>query len=43
MSNALERQLDLERDIMQELGHSQDYREGVSAFMAKRPARFRGE
>lgn len=43
MSNTLERQLDLERDIMQELGCSYDYREGVSAFMAKRGAEFRGE
>ncbi|MDS4014033.1 MAG: 2-(1,2-epoxy-1,2-dihydrophenyl)acetyl-CoA isomerase PaaG [Candidatus Accumulibacter sp.] len=43
MSNSLERQLDVERDIMQELGRSHDYQEGVSAFMAKRAARFRGE
>ncbi len=42
-SNTLAAQLDLERDIMQELGHSHDYRAGVSAFMAKREAEFRGE
>ena len=38
----LEAQLDLERDCMRELGHSADYREGVAAFMAKRPPRFIG-
>ncbi len=40
--NTLETQLDLERDFMRELGHSADYREGVAAFMAKRPPRFIG-
>ena len=40
--NTLEAQLDLERDCMRELGHSADYREGVAAFMAKRPPRFIG-
>ena len=38
--NTLEAQLDLERDFMRELGYSADYREGVAAFMEKRPARF---
>jgi len=41
-ANALEAQLDLERDLMRELGGSDDYREGVAAFMAKRPANFTG-
>jgi len=35
-------QLDLERDLMRELGASDDYREGVAAFMAKRPPKFSG-
>jgi len=40
--NTLEAQLDLERDFMRELGASDDYREGVAAFMAKRPPKFSG-
>jgi 2-(1,2-epoxy-1,2-dihydrophenyl)acetyl-CoA isomerase len=40
--NGLEQQLDLERDIQRELGRSDDYREGVAAFAAKRPPRFTG-
>jgi 2-(1,2-epoxy-1,2-dihydrophenyl)acetyl-CoA isomerase len=35
-------QLDLERDMQRELGFSADYREGVAAFLAKRPPNFSG-
>ncbi len=35
--------LDLERDYQRELGGSDDYREGVSAFIEKRAARFTGK
>jgi 2-(1,2-epoxy-1,2-dihydrophenyl)acetyl-CoA isomerase len=42
-SNTLPEQLKLEAAMMRELGHSHDYKEGVAAFIAKRPANFRGE
>jgi 2-(1,2-epoxy-1,2-dihydrophenyl)acetyl-CoA isomerase len=38
----LDEELDIERDAMRELGYSEDYQEGVAAFMAKRPPSFRG-
>jgi 2-(1,2-epoxy-1,2-dihydrophenyl)acetyl-CoA isomerase len=41
--HTLDTQLDLERDLQRELGRTSDYREGVSAFMAKRAPAFRGE
>jgi 2-(1,2-epoxy-1,2-dihydrophenyl)acetyl-CoA isomerase len=42
-ANTLPQQLKLEGEMMRELGYSHDYQEGVAAFMAKRPASFKGE
>jgi 2-(1,2-epoxy-1,2-dihydrophenyl)acetyl-CoA isomerase len=41
-TNTLDQQLDLERDSQKALGQSADCREGVAAFLAKRPAEFTG-
>jgi 2-(1,2-epoxy-1,2-dihydrophenyl)acetyl-CoA isomerase len=38
--NSLEAQLDLERDLQRQAGMADDYIEGVSAFIEKRPANF---
>ena len=41
-SRSLDEELDLQRDEMRRLGFTQDYREGVAAFLEKRPATFVG-
>jgi 2-(1,2-epoxy-1,2-dihydrophenyl)acetyl-CoA isomerase len=41
-AHTLEQQLNIERDLQRELGHSADYREGVAAFLAKRTPHYGG-
>lgn len=41
--NSFDQQLDLERDLQRIAGRSDDYQEGVSAFMEKRKAEFKGQ
>jgi len=41
-TNTLDAQLDLERDLQRELGRTDDYAEGVAAFLAKRTPAFKG-
>ena len=41
--HSLQQELDLQRDAMRELGFSDDYREGVAAFMEKRKPSFTGK
>lgn len=41
--NTLDQQLDLELTLQRELGVSHDYREGVRAFIEKRPPKFTGK
>ena len=40
--HSLDEELDLQRDAMRELGFTDDYREGVAAFMEKRKPNFTG-
>ena len=40
---SLGEELDRQRDAMRRLGFTEDYREGVAAFLEKRPARFTGK
>jgi 2-(1,2-epoxy-1,2-dihydrophenyl)acetyl-CoA isomerase len=40
--NTLDQQLDLERDLQKEAAATEDFREGIAAFLDKRPPRFVG-
>ena len=42
MVNDLDAQLEVEANLQAEVGRSRDFREGVMAFLEKRPARFQG-
>jgi 2-(1,2-epoxy-1,2-dihydrophenyl)acetyl-CoA isomerase len=42
MANDLDAQLELEANLQAEVGRTRDFREGVMAFLEKRPARFQG-
>ncbi|SFC29487.1 2-(1,2-epoxy-1,2-dihydrophenyl)acetyl-CoA isomerase [Marinospirillum celere] len=42
-NNTFDQQLDLERDLQRLAGRTEDYREGVGAFMEKRTPKFKGQ
>lgn len=42
MNNSFDEQLDLERDLQRLAGRTEDYREGVAAFIEKRKPEFKG-
>jgi 2-(1,2-epoxy-1,2-dihydrophenyl)acetyl-CoA isomerase len=41
-ANSLDAQLDVERDLQRVAARSEDFKEGVAAFLEKRPAKFKG-
>jgi 2-(1,2-epoxy-1,2-dihydrophenyl)acetyl-CoA isomerase len=42
LANSLDAQLDVERDFQRLAALSEDFKEGVAAFLEKRPAKFKG-
>src|SRR5690242_9271928 len=42
LANSLDAQLDIERDLQRLAARSEDFKEGVAAFLEKRPAKFKG-
>jgi 2-(1,2-epoxy-1,2-dihydrophenyl)acetyl-CoA isomerase len=43
MTNSLEQQLQLEDNYQQKAASTSDFKEGINAFLEKRPAIFKGE
>jgi 2-(1,2-epoxy-1,2-dihydrophenyl)acetyl-CoA isomerase len=43
LNNDLDKQLDLEEQLQREAGKTEDYREGIAAFLEKRKPEFFGD